>query len=281
MIRYLRTWALVFAVSAGVVGCTNDDDDDARIVRPDVPLGDGRAYPLENVVFTTEDGVSVSAVFGKIPGQSRLPAVILVHDIGSPNASAEWLTSGFFEHLLEHQLQPLAIDLRGHGGTPLPARPSPVLSLDDLDVMHLEVQAALTWLRTQSTVDIGRVGVVGNGAGGNLAYVSMGLFSSELQAGVALSPGLWAQPGLEPLLTGAGLDPFAPHTMLYLVGEDDFLPLADNQVLSYLEVANDLAAETSDPKSLEIFPGEQAHGLSLLQSEQAVEIILFWLETHL
>ena len=65
------------------------------------------------------------------------------------------------------------------------------------------------------------------------------------------------------------------------MGEDDFLPLADNQVLSYLEVANDLAAETSDPKSLEIFPGEQAHGLSLLQSEQAVEIILFWLETHL
>ena len=280
MIRYLCTWAIVFALSAGVVGCTSDDDDDARIVRPDVPLGDGRAYPLENVVFPTTDGVSVSAVFGKIPGQSRLPAVILVHDIGSPNASAEWLASGLFEHLLEHQLQPLAIDLRGHGGTPLPDRPSPVLSLDDLDVMHLEVQAALTWLRTQSTVDIGRVGVVGNGAGGNLAYVSMGLFSSELQAGVALSPGLWAQPGLEPLLTGAGLEDFAPHTMLYLVGEDDLLPLADNQELSYPGFALDLVEKTSDPKSLKIF-GTQAHGLILLQSEQAVETILSWLETHL
>ena len=61
MIRYLRTWAIVFALSAGVVGCTSDDDDDARIVRPDVPLGDGRAYPLENVVFPTTDGVSVIA----------------------------------------------------------------------------------------------------------------------------------------------------------------------------------------------------------------------------
>ena len=281
MIRYLRTWAIVFAVSAGVVGCTSDDDDDARIVRPDVPLGDGRAYHLENVVFNTVDGVSVSAVFGKIPGQSRLPAVILVHDIGSPDARDEWLLSGFFENLLENQLQPLAIDLRGHGRTPLPDRPSPVLLLDDLDVMHLEVQAALTWLRTQSTVDIGRVGVVGNGAGGNLAYVSIGVYPSELQAGVALSPGIWnfSQPSLEPLLKGAGLDNFAPHTMLYLVGEDDIVSLAD-QTLSYPEFAIDLNAETSDPKSLEIFPG-QAHGLILLQSEQAVETILSWLETHL
>ena len=115
MIRYLRTWAIVFAVSAGVVGCTNDDDDDARIVRPDIPLGDGRAYPIENVVFNTVDGapVPVSAVFGRIPNQSRLPAVILVHDIGSPDAGAEWLFSGFFEQLLDRQIQPLAIDLRG------------------------------------------------------------------------------------------------------------------------------------------------------------------------
>ena len=280
MIRYLRTWAIVFAVSAGVVGCTNDDDDDARLVRPDFPLGDGKAYPVENVFFNTEDGVSVGAVFGQVPGQSRQPAVILVHDIGS--SGAEWLFSDFFQRLLESDFQLLAIDLRGHGSTPLPndGRLAAVLTIEDLGDMHLEVRAALTWLRTQPTVDIGRVAVVGNGVGGNVAYVSMGAFPSELRAGVALSPGLWAQPGLEPLLVGDGLDPFAPHTMLYLVGADDALPGPDNQSLSYAAFANGLASLTSNPKSLTIYQ-TQAHGLNLLQSQQAVDTILSWLETHL
>ena len=97
--RALRPWiplvALVF-----VAGCT-DDDDDANIEGPDFPTGPGRIYNVESVQFNTVDGVSVSASFGKIPGSGSHAVVILVHEVGVPEAHQEWLSSGVFEALLE------------------------------------------------------------------------------------------------------------------------------------------------------------------------------------
>ena len=82
-------------------------------------------------------------------------------------------------------------------------RESPFLTLEDLDDFHLDVRAALTWLRNEPSVDISRVAVVGAGVGGNVAYVSIGAFPDDLRAGVAVSPGLW-DTLLQPLVVGLG-----------------------------------------------------------------------------
>jgi hypothetical protein len=42
-----------------------------------------------------------------------------------------------------------------------------------------------------------------------------------------------------------------------------------------------LAAATTEPKRLAVFPGTTRHGLELLGSTEAVDLLLAWLDTHL
>jgi dienelactone hydrolase len=267
------------ALALAVAGC-GDDDDEARIAGPDFPTGPGRVYPVVEATFSSSDGVPVSAIFGQLPAtEEPLPAVILVHELGATLASDEWLLSGMFEDLLEAGYQPLAIDLRGHGDTPVPndGRPQPQLLFDDLEDLHLDVQAALSWLGTWPGVDGDRIAIIGNGGGGNVAYVSMGAYPDQLRAGVALSPGLWEASSETPLVIGEGIDPFVPHSMMYVVGAEDVL----SATLSYVSFASTLASLTQDPKSLVILDAESAHGLELLADPAIVNGILSWLADNL
>ncbi|MEE2657357.1 MAG: alpha/beta fold hydrolase [Candidatus Latescibacterota bacterium] len=264
-------------------GCGSDNNDEPNIVGPDLPEGPGRVYPVSDVTFKSIDGIAVSGLFGQqVSGSGPHPVVILVHDVGNSLAGDEWVFSGLFEELLEGGYGVLAIDMRGHGDTPLPkdGRENPVLLLSDLPSLHLDVRAGITWLRLQGNVDNGRIAVVGNGGGGNVAYVAMGAFPDDLRAGVALSPGLWDQ-GLQPLIMGSDLDPFAPHSMLYLVGDQDVLSVSDTESLSYRDFATLLASRTVSPKNVTTFSGVDAHGIDLLQASEAVDLILGWLDTHL
>jgi len=264
-----------------VAGCS-EDDDNVTLAGPDFPTGPGRFYNVETVSFATVDAVSVSASYGRLPGAAAHPVVILVHEVGSTAAAhQEWLSSGVFEELLEGGYNVLALDLRGHGSSTLPddGRDQAVLLVTDLEDMHLEVRAAVTWLRTQTSADNARIAVIGNGIGGNIAYVSMGAFPEDLQAGVALSPGFWDQE-LQPLVIGGGITPFAPHSMLYVVGESDLVALSETDSLSYAGFARVLASETVNP-SLQVFSGDSNHGLALLQSPTTLQLILEWLQTHL
>jgi len=284
----MRGWAmpcicLALLSITGIQGCS-DNEADGEITGPDLPTGAGRVYPIREVTFTTVDGVPVSALFGQPAAASGpLPVIILVHDLSATYARDEWLLSGLFEELLESGYLPLALDLRGHGQTPLPTdgRTDPGLQYADLEDFHLDVQAALTWLKSESSADAERVAIVGNGVGGNVAYVSVGAFPDQLRAGVAISAGLWENPSQNPLVIGAGLAPFAPHSMLYVVGSDDTLQPAAGETLSYASFATTLASLTQEPKSLNVLEGQSAHGLSLLNSTQVVDLILWWLEARL
>lgn len=277
--RRLRPWVWIAAL-AFVTGCADDNADDVDLSGPSYPTGPGRVYALNRVTFDTVDDVSVTAWYGRVPGAGRHPSVILVHEVGSALGSQEWLLSGVFEDLLENGYNALALDLRGHGNTPLPddGRTQSLLLVSDLEAMHLEVRAAITWLRSQATADPARIAVIGNGIGGNIAYVSMGAFPDDLRAAVALSPGFWNQ-DFEPLVIGAGIVPFTPHTILYLVGAEDF-GFLNQTALSYAGFATALASVTADPQ-LRVFEGVSDHGLELLQAPGTLQLILDWLGVHL
>lgn len=277
--RRFYGWGCVAAVAA-LLGCAGDDGVDVDLSGPDYPTGPGRVYALNQVSFRTADDVPVSAWFGRVSGAGAHPTVILVHEVGTATGSQEWLLSGVFEDLLTTGYNALAIDLRGHGGTPLPAdgRPQNVLLVSDLEDMHLEVRAAIGWLRTQPTADPARVAVMGNGIGGNIAYVSTGAFPDDVDAAVALSPGFWNQ-DFQPLVIGEGIVPFAPHSVLYLVGADDF-GFLNQTALSYAGFATALASLTTNPQ-LRVFDGVSNHGLDLLESPEVLPLILDWLRVHL
>ena len=286
MSRWLHRYGVVLALMAGAWGC-GDNDSGIKITGPDLEKGVGRSFPIENVSFESVDQVMVSALFGRIEDGRDRPVVILVHDLGI-GSKDEW--GFFFEDLLDRGYLPLAIDLRGHGQTPLPddGRAQANLLLDDLENSHLDVQAALLWLGRQQGVDIQRVGVVGNGVGGNIAYVSAGVFPQQIKTAVALSPGLWAL-DFSPLVVGEGLDPFEPHSVLFMAGAEDFVrdqtgavvPDPNGQPLSYAGFAQSLEEVTQEPKQVQIFPDTDVHGLNILDNPQAVESLLVWLDTHL
>ena len=282
MHKTLRSGAFALILSMGMWGC-GDDDNDPRITGPDFKQGPGRVYPIKSVSFPSIDGISVGALFGQIEGsQEPRPVVILIHDFILDNS--EWFQTDFFVELLERGYLPLAINLRGHGiqglgNTPLP-EDRQFLQLEDLENMHLDVQAALNWLRSQPAADVSRIAVVGSGVGGNVAYVSMGVFPQQIKTVVALSPGLWDNT-LQPIVIGAGLDPFSPHSILFLVGSEDVTITQDGEELNFPTFSNNLASITADPKTLAVFDGIADHASQLLLVQGVSEQIFTWLETHL
>ncbi len=277
MVGLLRTCVLCFALA--LVACSDSDDGGVRITGPEVSQGPGKVYPIREVSFTSNDGVLVSALFGTNETTERRPVVLLLHDLGGDKQ--EFLTSTeLFVDLLERGYATVAIDLRGHGQTPLPDDRQ-VLLLEDLENSFLDVHAALTWLREQPGVDANRIAVVGSGSGGNVAYVSLGAFPQQIRTGISLSAGLWEATSLTPLVIGGAIAPFNPHSMLFMVGEQDELTGPD-VALSYVDFARNLEANTAEPKSLRIFQNSADHGLDLINNvPEAQDLLFLWLENNL
>ncbi len=276
MNKILCRWVWLLAI--GVVGCS-DSEEELQIVGPELPKGPGRAYPISAVSFSSIDSVEVSALFGTAQADGLLPVVILLHDLGGNKS--DWLNdTDTYVALLERGYAVLAIDMRGHGQTPLPDARR-VLELIDLELSFFDVHAALVWLQSQSKVDVSRIAVVGTGSGGNVAYVSSGRMPELIKTGVSLSPGLWGAASLEPLIIGAGLEPFAPRSMLFMAGDQDQIQAGD-VILSYAEFARSLEAQTAEPKDVRVFPDSADHGFALLDNvAEAQDLFFLWLEENL
>ena len=276
MNKILCRWVWLLAV--GVMGCS-DSEEELQIVGPELPQGPGRAYPISAVSFSSIDSVEVSALFGTAQADELLPVVILLHDLGGNKS--DWLSAtDTYVALLERGYAVLAIDMRGHGQTPLPDARQ-VLELIDLELSFLDVHAALVWLQSQSKVDVSRVAVVGSGSGGNVAYVSSGLFPELIKTSVSLSPGLWGAASLEPLVIGTGLESFEPRSILFIVGDQDQIQAGD-VILSYAEFARSLEAQTAEPKDVRVFPDSADHGFALLDNvAEAQDLFFLWLEENL
>ena len=276
MNKILCRWVWLLAI--GVMGCS-DSEEELQIVGPELPQGPGRAYPISAVSFSSIDSVEVSALFGTAQADELLPVVILLHDLGGNKS--DWLSAtDTYVALLERGYAVLAIDMRGHGQTPLPDARQ-VLELIDLELSFLDVHAALVWLQSQSKVDVSRIAVVGSGSGGNVAYVSSGRMPELIKTGVSLSPGLWGAASLEPLVIGAGFEPFGPRSMLFMAGDQDQIQAGD-VILSYAEFARSLEAQTAEPKDVRVFPDSADHGFALLDNvAEAQDLFFLWLEENL
>ena len=278
MTRNIRWPLLLVLFLVGISGC-GDGNSDGSITGPGFDAGTGRVYAVEQVSFPTIDGIQISALFGVLDEETKNRTVILVHELGT--GKEEWLqNTSLFLDLLEGGFNVLAIDLRGHGGTSLPDGRLQI-SLEDLENSYLDVSAAVSWLQARPEVDAGKVAVIGDGVGGNVAFVIMGAIPQRIKAAVALSPGIWVGEDASPAVIGAGINPFGPHSILYMVGSADVLPLEDGRVLSYAGFAGSLATMTTDP-NLIVFDGASDHGLALLNNIPAASESLFsWLESHL
>jgi dienelactone hydrolase len=278
----IRTSAL-FALSIIFASCS--DNDDANFRGPDFPTGPGRVFSVQTVTFTTSDDVLVNARFGQNASSGARPVVILLHDIFI-NGGIEWELPGLglemMESLLEEGYQVLLIDFRGFGLTPLPddGRPTQALSADDIDSLHLEVRAALNWLALQPSADRSRIGIMGVGMGGNAAYVSMGAFPDELQAGIALSPGIYNLNTGESLGVGTDMTPFEPHSMLFIASQSDLIAVSQTQTEPASAIAEELHEITGEPKQLDTRPND-LHGSFLLQDPVVSDSVLRWLRDHL
>ena len=273
-----RLLPFLVLASLGLWSC-GDSDSDPSITGPEFEIGEGRVYAVDQVSFQSIDGLQVSALFGVSDVSERRPTVILIHELGT--GKEEWLqNTSLFLDLLENDYNVLALDFRGHGGTRLPDRRVQIV-LEDLENSYLDVSAAVNWLQLRSEVDTGNIGVIGDGVGGNIAFVIMGAMPQRIKAAVALSPGIWVGQEALPAVIGAGITPFVPHTILYLVGSADVLPLENGLELSYAGFAGSLATVTIDP-NLIVFDGSSDHGLALLNNIPAASELLFsWLESHL
>lgn len=277
MLDLLRRTLAGALLAAALAGCGGDDAG-SSIVGPGVGTGLGRVYPLVEATFTSVDDVPVSALYGPADLAEPHPVVILLHDISGEKGS--WLTgTDLFVELLERGYLVVAIDLRGYGETPLPDdRQVPLLL--DLETSFLDVHAVLTWLLGHPGADASRVALIGDGSGGNVAYVSMGVFPDLIDTAVSLSPGLWERTSLSPVVIGEGLDPFGPRSILYMVGTDDVLT-GDGVSLSYPDFSRALAATTAEPTSVLTFPSD-AHGVELINGAPgAMDSLLRWLDDNL
>ncbi|MXW77634.1 MAG: alpha/beta fold hydrolase [Gemmatimonadetes bacterium] len=277
MNKILCRWIWVLAI--GVAGCS-DSEEELQIVGPDLPEGEGRVYPISAVSFTSIDSVEVSALLGTAGDSESLPVVILLHDLGGNKA--DWLNNtGTYVALLERGYAALALDMRGHGQTPLPDGRQ-ALELIDLERSFLDVHAALVWLQSQSKIDISRIAVVGSGSGGNIAYVCSGVFPELIKTSVSLSPGLWGAASLEPLVIGTGLESFGPRSMLFMVGDQDQIAVSEDRILSYKDFASFLEEQTAEPKDLRVFTDSADHGYALLDNvAEAQDLFFLWLEENL
>lgn len=282
MLTTLRTSTLL-ALSILFASCS--DNDNANFQTPDFPTGPGKVFSVQTVSFPTSDNVVVSARFGQDRSAGALPVVILLHDIFI-DGGIEWELPGLglemMQRLLEEGYQVLLIDFRGFGQTPLPddGRPSQSFFAFDIDDLHLEVRAALTWLATQPSADRARIGIIGSGMGANAAYVSMGAWPDELQAGIALSPGIYNLGTGEPLGIGKDIDPFEPHSMLFVASQNDIIPTSQSLTEPAIDIAESLHEITGEPKQLSSHPSD-LHGSLLLQDPEVFDAVLAWLETHL
>ncbi len=218
---------------------------------------------MQEISFTTKDNVNIAGSWVvpqlEEPSKKRRPTVILLHDYGFNRR--DW--GLFIPELIQQGYNVLAIDLRGHGQSKGGKNPSTPSVEYLMEVGHLDIAAAVKWLRAQKNTDKKAITLVGVGIGADLAYFSSGKYRKQIKASVVISPSYAA------VIDGDFVDTKA-QTLLFCVS-------AKSQQGTSMLAAETLSNFTKDPKKLVIY-NSSAHGLALFYKHPEIkQEILGWL----
>lgn len=206
----------------------------------------------DDVQLRTADGLQLHGIHEPVAGATR--GVLLVH--GEGRTANDWK---FLQGKLEHNgFSSLAIDLRGHGGSQVPA--GDAQSDEAFQAMTADVTAGLAFLREHGASELM---IVGADLGANLA-LGAGSDVPEVRNAVLLSPGL----KIHGLRADAALKAWGDRPVLMVVSNDD--PYAAKSALL-------LEAQARGPKHLEIYAAA-GKGATMLNREPACEgLVMSWL----
>ncbi len=221
-----------------------------------------------NIEIETADHVKLSGDWYRPPEkkETKTPAVLLIHGVGEDRRIWDPFIA---DHLLKSGFAVLNIDLRGHGtgkqnGTSVSADgpQSPTT-----EVLSIDLDAAVHWLKLRDEVDLSRIALVGSGIGADLAFLGSGKFE-EIRSAVALSGNVTHAKALV-----SGMSNFQPHSILYVATEGD--PQG-------AESAAQLEKMTGFPVRVQIFENSGAQGCRILQEiPEATTLVLEWLKKTL
>jgi pimeloyl-ACP methyl ester carboxylesterase len=207
--------------------------------------------------ITTFDLVRLQATLDLPSGvPAPIPAVLLLHGFGEDRT----VWNDFKKTLLTRGLAVMTIDLRGHGDSKSQNGLSIVAAPDWRTSPHefpLDVDAAITWLKTQTRINSNKIAVIGVDVGANLALIASGKFQ-QVRTVVAVNPNLTE--GQE--MAGSAQD-YRPHSALILT-------LTETE-------GNRLKAAVQPPVQVRVVT--QAGGTtSWLQNKQVSDAIYQWLK---
>ena len=117
-----------------------------------------------------------------------IPAVLLLHGFGENRA----VWNDFKKTLLKRGLAVMTVDLRGHGDSRTKNGETISAAADWRTSPHefpLDLDAAITWLKTQTRINSNKIAVVGVDVGANLALIASGRFQ-QVRTVVAVNPNL-------------------------------------------------------------------------------------------
>jgi pimeloyl-ACP methyl ester carboxylesterase len=254
-------WIALFALC---LGCS---DDSPTATDPDLSA---QRVVIEPVQFQTADGFRLfGTLFSAGDQTGSRPTIILLHPFNEDHT--QW--AGFVPELVtERGYLALAFDLRGHGTSIFKnGEPQTVqdFTVADINQMPLDVEAAVTYLKTRPESDTNRIGIVGTDIGANIAFISAGTLP-EVKATVSVSPN-FRNNQAEEVLIGTNIPGFEPQNILYVAAFGDGYAYTSSQTMSGL---------TQGTTSVIGYQG-LGHGLDLLADDAAWAAVLDWLDQNL
>ncbi len=211
---------------------------------------------ISEVQFLTKDSIRINAGYqipkGKI---SPAPAIILIHQGGS--SMEEWYALPLWQRFLDEGYAILAYDIRQHGKS----------AKDDGDINDLfnnpnrapfDLLAAIKFLEQDTRIDSLRIGIVGASIGANLACVAAASEKYHVKSAVSISAKVSAVQNLS-----GQKGPLSFRNVFYIASKEE-------QNGMRAQWANELYAETSGNKKLEIAEGDK-HGSFILRENESLE----------
>ena len=208
---------------------------------------------MAKVNFTTRDGVDLVGLYRA--AASPQGAVLLAHMM--PATKESW--NVFAARLAERGWSSLAIDLRGHGESVVQGR----RRLDYRDFQDqdhrsssADLEAAVLWIRTETTFGFDRLRLAGASIGANLV-LDFAAQHGEIERVLALSPGL----------NYRGL---APETRFpsYRSGQRLMLAASDDDDYSYSSILEFARIPTSAEVAVKKLHAA-GHGTTMLERDPA------------